>query len=171
MRKVNSKVAAAKKPVRKVVLPVQRKVAGKSGPWMNDDQRAMLLQLLAAGQSESGIHLFFTAAGWGRLAKSSISDYRKKFAAEIEAAKARRVDEALTTGLALKAERIAALKEHATMLEALRFVSDRNGRFWNERAWRQTLEDIALEMGDRKPKDMPQEQTVKVYVGLDPARV
>lgn len=131
----------------------------------------MLVALLAAGEPESAILQFFRLAGWGKLASSTLSHYRKLFATEIEAAKVRRIDEALSSGLALKAERIAALKVHAEQLHAIRWIGDKHGRLWNERAYRQTLADIAVEMGDRKPKDAPAEQTVKVYLGLDPERI
>lgn len=144
---------------------------GKSGPRLNDDERALLLQLLAAGFRESVIHNFFAAADKKPLSSSTISYYRQQWAKQLAEAKAKRIDEALTSGLALKAERIAALKEHAELLGQIRFVSDKNGRLWNERAWRQTLEDIAIEMGERKPKNDPGEQVVKVYLGVDPDKV
>ena len=35
----------------------------------------------------------------------------------------------------------------------MRFTPDKNGRLWNERAWRQTLDDIAAVMGERWPKE------------------
>lgn len=127
--------------------------------------------LLAAGEAEAGINKFFELAGWGKLASSTLSHYRKLYATEIEAAKTDRIDLALASGLALKAERIAALKVHAEQLHAIRWIGDKHGRLWNERAWRQTLNDIAVEMGDRKPKDAPAEQTVKVYIGLDPEKI
>jgi hypothetical protein len=145
--------------------------AKTTAPRLSAEQRDKLLVLLASGLTEKPIADFFGLLGWEPLAGSSLSHYRKKWKAKIEAASAARIDEALTTGLALKANRIAALKEHAAQLEQIKFAKDKNGRLWNERAWRQTLEDIALEMGDRKPKDAPQEQLVKVYVGLDPDQV
>jgi hypothetical protein len=167
-KRIVSKTAKRLRPKK---LAVKLPVPGKSGARLNVDQRAMLVALLASGAAESGIQQYFVVAKWGKLSSSTISFYRKQFADLIEAAKLQRVDDALTAGLALKAERIAALKEHAAMLEALRFVSDNNGRLWNERAWRLTLADIAMEMGERKPKDSPQELPIKVYLGIDPARV
>src|SRR5262245_40214340 len=78
---------------------------------------------------------------------------RPQARASIKQARASRTERALTEGLALRAERVAKLKEHAEVLDALRFVPDKNGRLWNERAYRQTLADIAEEMGERRPKE------------------
>lgn len=131
----------------------------------------MILCLLAAGEREQVLFDCFAALGWRPPSSSTLAYYRKAFAAEIAQARQRRIDEALTTGLALRAERIAALKDHAALLGAMRFTPDKNGRLWNERAWRQTLEDLALEMGDRKAKQEAGEQPVKVYIGFDPDKV
>lgn len=164
----------AKKTEKKVAkktagAAVARK--GKPGPRLSEEQRRFLLLLLSSGQCESAIGDVFRLVGWKPLSSSSLSYYRQLWAALIEEATQRRTDEALTAGLAVKAERVAALKDHAAMLEAIRFTPDKNGRLWNERAWRQTLEDIAIEMGDRKPKDAPQEAIIKVYTGFDPEKV
>lgn len=131
----------------------------------------MLVTLLSSGEAETAINDFFWLSRWGRLSSSTLSHYRKLYKAEIAAAAAQRMDVAMTAGLAMKAERIAALKLHAEQLAAIRWQPDENGRLWNERAYRQCLADIAIEMGDRKPKDAAAEQTVKVYLGLDPEKV
>jgi hypothetical protein len=149
-------------------MEAQEIQAAKTSPRLTPEQKDVILSMLAAGFKEKPIADFFARLGWVPLAGSSLSHYRKKWKAEIEAAAKRRIDGALTEGLSLKSERIAALKDHAAQLQALVFVTDSNGRMWNERAYRQCLEDIGIEMGDRKPKDAPQEQTVKVYVGLNP---
>ena len=58
------------------------------------------------------------------------------------------------------------------MLDALPWVPDKNRRLWNERAYRQTLADIAEEMGERRPKESEQSgEVVKVVIGVDPDRV
>ena len=145
--------------------------ANRPGPRLDEEQKALLLLLLASGQHGTAIGRFFAAAGWDALSSSTLSYYRKLYAKQIAAAAAARVDEAMVSGLALKAERVAALKEHAEQLGLIKFIPDRHGRLWNERAWRLTLEDIAQEMGDRKPKDAQSEQIIKVYVGLDPDKV
>jgi hypothetical protein len=52
--------------------------------------------------------------------------------------------------------------------DEMHFVLDKNGRPWNERAWRQTLDDIAAEMGERRPKEQDQSgEVVKVVIGID----
>jgi len=78
--------------------------------------------------------------------------YRERWLASIEQARASRTERAFTEGLALRAERVARLKEHAEVLDVLRWVPDKNGRLWNERAYRQTLANIAEEMGERRPE-------------------
>jgi hypothetical protein len=105
-------------------------------------------------------------------ASSALAYYRERWRASIEQARASRTERALTEGLALRAERVAKLKEHAEVLDALRFVPDKNGRLWNEKAYRQTLADIAEEMGERRPKESEQSgEVVKVVIGIDPDRV
>lgn len=169
------KKSGAEKIVRaaraRVTSPTKPVVSGKRGPRLTEDQRAVLLMLLASGQQESAVRDVFASLRWGRPASSTISYYRKEFAEAIAQAKAKRIDDALNTGLALKAERVAALKEHAELVGAIRFHPDKNGRMWNMREWRQTLEDIALEQGDRKPKEQQGELVVKVYQGVDANRV
>ena len=149
----------------------QPKIEGKSGPRLDIWQRDHLVMLLASGQRERLINDYFRLMGWGELASSTLSYYRQEYHELIEEATAARIDGALTAGLALKSERIAALKDHAEMLGGIRFAPGKTGRLFNEKAWRETLEDIAIEMGDRRRKDEPQEQTVKVYVGIDPDKV
>ena len=76
--------------------------------------------------------------------------YRKKYGDQIEALRKERLDSALNTGLALKEERVARLKQHADALEKIKWEPDDKGRLWNEAAWRETLGEIAAEMGHRK---------------------
>src|SRR5262249_37219967 len=142
-----------------------------AAPSLTEDQRDLLLSLLASGEREGAIQQYWKLCFGKRLASSTIAHWRKKAKPLIEARRRERIHKALDTGLALKAERIAALKDHAEQLASLKWLPAKTGRLFNEKAWRETLEDIAIEMGDRKPKDAPQEQTVKVYVGLDPDKV
>jgi hypothetical protein len=54
----------------------------------------------------------------------------------------------------------------------MRFTADKNGRLWNERAWRQTLADIATEMGERRPREEESGgETIKVIIGIDPDKI
>jgi hypothetical protein len=85
------------------------------------------------------------------LSSGTLTYYRQKWAAEIEQARAERRGPAISQGLALKEERIRRLAEHADELEAIKWVPDDKGRLWNEKAWRETLDDIAREMGQRRP--------------------
>jgi len=142
-----------------------------AAPSLTDEKREQLIALLAAGTREGSIQRFWALVYRKRLASSTIAHWRKKAKPLIDERRKARIDEALNSGLALKTERIAALKEHAEQLAAIKFAVAKNGKLWNEKAWRETLADIAIEMGDRKPKDAPQEQTIKVYVGVDPDKV
>src|SRR5262249_29984919 len=105
-------------------------------------------------------------------ATSSISYYRAAYREVIDEAQSKRLDKALTEGLALKAERVARLKEHAETLDSLKLIPDKAGRLWVSREWRATLEDIANEMGERRPKEQESGgETIKVIIGIDPEKV
>lgn len=91
------------------------------------------------------------ANDWPTLTDATLSHYRNRWADEIAAARAERREAALNQGLALKAERVRRLAEHADELDAVKWLPDENGRYWNEKAWRETLDDIAKEMGERRP--------------------
>lgn len=149
-------------------------------PKITAEQHDALLIWLAAGYSEPLIRKWFEEREWEPLAKSTISYYRSQHRAAIEAARAERFADALTTGLALKEERVQRLKDHADELEAIKWVPDKNGRLWNEKAWRETLDDIAKEMGQRRSDAMsftidwdtltPQ-QIDRLAAGEDPMKV
>lgn len=104
---------------------------------------------------------------------SDLSYYRSHYKTDIERVRKERLDKALSSGLALKAERVRRLQEHADELELIKWKPDANGRLWNERAWRQTVEDIAIEMGERRPnKDESQsDEVIKILIGIDVDRV
>jgi hypothetical protein len=138
-------------------------------PKITEEQRVALLTWLAADYSEPLIRKWFEQRGWEPLAPSTISYHRDHFAAEIESAREVRRAAAITTGLALKEERVERLKDHADELDAIKWVPDKNGRLWNEAAWRDTLDDIAKEMGHRKTTvdvNGQIETTVKVMRGV-----
>lgn len=105
---------------------------------------------LAAEYSAPLIRHWFKEREWPELVDSSISYYRSKWADEIAAAREARRSAATTTGLALKDERVRRLTDHADELEAIKWLPDDKGRMWNEKAWRETLDDIAREMGHRR---------------------
>jgi hypothetical protein len=124
-----------------------------AAPKLNEEQRTTLLTWLAADYSESLIKQWFKERKWPELSSSAISYYRKhkRYGAQIATARADRRASALQRGLALKEERVQRLVEHADELEAIKWKADDKGRLWNEKAWRETLDDIAREMGHRRP--------------------
>lgn len=121
-----------------------------AAPRLTTAQKDALLTWLSAGYTESLIRYWFIYHGWQPLDKSALTYYRRKWAAQIDAACQQRQSLAISVGLALKEERIKRLVEHADELEAIKWLPDEQGRLWNEKAWRATLDDIAKEMGHRK---------------------
>jgi len=130
----------------------EAKRSDKPGPRVSPSMRDLLLKLLVAGEREGAINALFRSLGYLMPASSALAYYRERWRDMIDEARASRTERALTEGLALKAERVAKLREHAEVLDALRWVPDKNGRLWNERAYRQTLANIAEEMGERRPE-------------------
>lgn len=123
----------------------------KRGPKLNDEQRGALRQWLAAEYSGPLIRKWFAEREWPSLTDGALTYYRIQWQDEIEAARSERRATAITAGLALKEERVKRLAEHADELEAIKWEPDeKTGRLWNEKAWRETLDDIAKEMGHRR---------------------
>jgi hypothetical protein len=116
---------------------------------LTEAQRLVLLEYLAADFPTAGIRRQFGERGWPELPDSLLAYYRKTYFPEIAALRQARRDSALTRGLALKEERIAALVAHAEALASIKWIPDDKGRLWNEKAWRETLDDIAKETGGR----------------------
>lgn len=73
-----------------------------------------------------------------------------RYQIDIDRARAHRLANALSRGVALKEERIERLKQHADDLEERKWDPDDHGRLWNEKAWRETLKQIADETEDRR---------------------
>lgn len=122
-----------------------------AAPKLTTEQRDALRTWLAAEYSGPLINKWFKEREWPEIDDSAFTYYRNKWAGEIEEARKERRGTAITTGLALKEERIRRLAEHADELEAIKWVPDeKTGRLWNEKAWRETLDDIAKEMGHRR---------------------
>jgi len=123
----------------------------KPGPKLTPEQRNALLGWLAAEYAGPLIRKWFVERAWPDLSDAAFTYYRDRHADEIAAARQERRASAINTGLALKEERVRRLAEHADELEAIKWVADeKTGRLWNEKAWRETLDDIAKEMGHRK---------------------
>jgi hypothetical protein len=121
-----------------------------NGHKLNSEQRAILLEWLAADYDTALILQWAADLGWPTITRQAIHYYRQSRGESVKRIREDRYSKALDAGLAQKAERIARLKRHADSLEAIKWVPDKNGRLWNEKAWRETLRDIAEEMGERK---------------------
>ena len=117
---------------------------------LSHEQQAALLEWLAADYDWRLIRAWFKENKWPEISRATATYYRKTYAIDIDRLRSERLDSALTKGLALKEERIARLAAHADELEKIKWVPDKNGRLWNEAAWRETLGEIAAEMGHRK---------------------
>lgn len=105
---------------------------------------------LAADYDWRLIQAWFKEREWPSITRAALSYYRKQYDIDIERLRAERRDKALETGLALKTERVKRLIENADALEAIKWEPGENGRLYNEKAWRETLADIAAELGHRK---------------------
>lgn len=117
---------------------------------LTEEQRLLLLEWLAADFPSYGIQRQFAERGWPKISDQLLSYYRKTYAPEIAQCRAARLDSALTRGLARKEARVAALVANAEALESIKWVADpKTGRLHNEKAYRETLADIAAEMGER----------------------
>lgn len=121
-----------------------------AAPKLDEEQREALLMWLAAEYDTRLIRQWFAAREWPSLSRAAFAYYRKRYGQDIETLRAERRDRALNSGLALQSERIARLAAHADELDTIKWVPDEHGRLWNEKAWRETLDDIAKEMGQRK---------------------
>lgn len=121
-----------------------------AAPKLNEEQRLQLLEWCAADYSPALIIKWFKDRTWAEIGPSAISYYRKRNETKIAQLRDERLSAALSSGLALKAERIQRLKEHADKLDEMKWDAGENGRLWNEKAWRETLDDIAKEMGHRR---------------------
>ena len=121
-----------------------------AAPKLNEEQRETLLTWLAAEYDTRLIRKWFAANGWPELSRTTLFYYRKQHGVDIAALCQERRSRALDSGLALREERIARLAAHADELDAIKWEPDEHGRLWNEKAWRETLDDIAKEMGHRR---------------------
>lgn len=120
-------------------------------PKLTSEQREQLLEWIAADYDGALIRRWFAERAWPELTRPALAYYRKRYGTQISELRAARYAAALNTGLACKEERIQRLKEHADRLEAIKWQAhSKTGRLWNEKAWRETLNDIALELGHRR---------------------
>lgn len=120
------------------------------GPRLDDHQRAQLLEWLAAEYSVRLIRHWIRERGWPDISEQAVHYHKQQFAEEIATKRKERRSSALTTGLARQDERVERLKEHADALEEIKWDADEKGKLHNEKAWRETLDDIAKETGGRR---------------------
>ena len=119
-------------------------------PKLTSEQKETLLTWLAADYDSRLITGWFKEREWPELSRATLSFYRKTYGIKIDEIRAKRLESALNKGLALKEERVKRLVEHADALEIIKWLPDERGRLWNEKSWRETLADIASEVGGRK---------------------
>ena len=117
---------------------------------LTGEQRATLLEWLAADYDYKLIQRWFDERGWPQVSRNTISYYRKARDISVQKLRSERRAKALTKGLALKEERVIRLAKHADELAAIMWEPDKNGRYPLLREWRETLGDLAAEMGHRK---------------------
>jgi hypothetical protein len=119
-------------------------------PKLTNEQRETLLTWLAADYDSRLIALWFKEREYPEISRDTLSYYRTKYGVDIEKMRAARRESALNTGLAVKEERVKRLANHADTLEAIKWIPDpKTGKLHNEKAWRETIADIAAEVGGR----------------------
>lgn len=121
-----------------------------AAPKLTTEIQSILLEWLAADYSGPLIKHWFKEREWPALSDATLSYYREKWQDKIGEARTERRASAINSGLALKEERVKRLAEHADELDAIKWLPDDKGRLWNEKSWRETLDDIAKEMGHRR---------------------
>lgn len=137
-------------------------------------QRFEVIQWLAEGVSDGEIIGRMEASGMPVITASAIAKYRQRYGADIERLEREHLDRAIRRGLALKANRIRKLCDHADEIErqGLLMKEDQMGRPSWAKEWRETLEDIASEMGERQPApESGRENAIKIYVGVNLERM
>lgn len=117
---------------------------------LNEEQRLLLIEWLAAGYPEPLIQTFFRARGWKQISKQAIAWHREQHRETVAQRSREREQSAYDAGLAQRDERVRQLVRHAGALEQIKWVPDDKGKLHNEKAWRETLDDIAKEMGHRR---------------------
>lgn len=122
-----------------------------AAPKLQAHQRDQVIAWLVAGYTGPLIRHWCAERGWPELTDATLSHYRERYREQIEALRRERYATALAEGLALKEERVRRLVAHADELDRIKWQPDKRGRLWNERAWRETLEQIARETGPVGP--------------------
>lgn len=126
-------------------------------PKLSREQRNQVLTWIAADYPSPVIFKWMKEMKWPTVTRRTLRYYRKRFDPQIQELRKQRLSLALTTGLALKEERVTRLKGEADLLEVIKWEADKKtGRLWNEKAWRETIQQIADEM---EPKHNEMEHT------------
>jgi hypothetical protein len=121
-----------------------------AAPKLNDEHKEALLQWLAAGYSPSLILQWFSERDWPSISTATVKDYLARYEIDIKEARKKRRAAAIDAGVANKEERIKRLAEHADVLEKIKWTVDNTGKCPNEKAWRETLNQIRQEIeGDK----------------------
>lgn len=132
-----------------------------AAPKLTDEQQDYLRELLAAEYSTAAIRHLLRQSEKDALGtpigpditRQNIHEYRKRYGRRIKTLRAQRRVESLERGIAHQGERVARLVDHADELEQIKWQPDlKTGRLWNEKAWRETLRQIAEEKGELAQK-------------------
>src|SRR3990167_2778343 len=91
---------------------------------LTSEQRMQLLHWLAADYEWPLIRQWFAERGWPTISRALCSYYRHARDMGIAELRAERRRDALSSGLAVKEERVARLKAHADKLESIKWVPD-----------------------------------------------
>lgn len=101
------------------------------------------------------------------ISRQAISQHRQKYAAEIEELRKTRHAEALTTGAALKEERVARLKRYLDELELKKWVTDDKGRAVYADTYLRTFIALRDELDPKRAVVAVGGDNAKVYIGVD----
>ena len=115
------------------------------------EEKVFLLECLAAGYTRDAILDMASTRGHTHIGLTTINNYAKNYRVQIKEKTNERFKEAIEIGLAKKEERVARLVRHAEKLEALETdAQDEKGTLIISKEYRETLGDIASEVGDRQ---------------------
>jgi hypothetical protein len=121
-----------------------------AAPKLCEEQRIHLLEWLAAGNPYVLIVQKFLARGWEPISIDGIKYHHQRHKEAIDRRRQEREEAAFDRGYAQWQTRVKALVYHAENLDDVKWLPDEKGKLHNEKAWRETLDDIAKEMGHRK---------------------
>lgn len=121
---------------------------------LTKEQRLRVLTWIAADYDTALIRQWMEELEWPAIGRNTLYIYRRRYATKIDELRKQRLSLALTTGLALKEERVTRLKDHTDKLHKIMWLPGYHGRLYNEKAWRETIQQIADEM-EPKSNELP----------------